>query len=54
MNDFTTARVAMFALQDAVVNLQWDIVDGNLVASIPLDSEAQDLFAQARAMFTPR
>lgn len=54
MNDFTTARVAMFGLQDAVLNLQWDIEDGQLVARFPIDSEAQELFAQARAMFTPR
>lgn len=54
MNDFTTARVAMFALQDAVLNLQWDIEDGQLVARFPLTQEAEDLFTQARAMFTPR
>ena len=55
MNDFTTARVAMFALQDAVLNLQWEIDEnGNLIAKIPLTAEAVDLFTQARAMFTPR
>ena len=54
MNDFTTAREAMFALQNAVLNLQWDIEDGQLVARFPLDSEAVNLFTQARAMFAPR
>lgn len=54
MNDFTTARVAMFALQDAVLNLQWDIEDGQMVARFPLTQEAEDLFTQARLMFAPR